>query len=230
MTNEVDTGRTGSESLSETAYRRIEEWIVTLRLTPGSMTTEQQLCQSLAVGRTPVREALLRLAQGFLVTIVTRRGVLIRPIEVEYALMTVDVRRTIERLLVRRAARYAEDFERQHFFMLADRIEKTAENADIVAFMRADDAFNRLLGRTARHDVAARTIAPLHCVNRRLGYFYAGTTGAGLKETGARHAAMMRAIANANLDECDRELDSLLDATVAIAHAIEAMQAQGVLA
>ncbi|WDR02173.1 GntR family transcriptional regulator [Devosia algicola] len=211
---------TGTESLAESAYRLIEEEIVMLRLAPGAMTTEQRMCEHLGLGRTPVREALLRLAGGFLVTIMNRRGVYIRPIEVEYALMTVDVRRSVERLLVQRATRYADDFERRRFYAMADRIEETANKADIIGFMRADDELNRLVGKAARHDVAARTVAPLHCVNRRLGYLYAGDEGKGLSYTGKEHAHMMRAIADGDQAASERALDNLLDATVTIAHAI----------
>lgn len=216
----------GPESLAERAYRQIEEQVVTLRLVPGSMTTEQQLCDSLSLGRTPVREAILRLAHGYLVTVLARKGVLIRPVEVKYALMTVDVRRMVERLIVQRAARYADDYERQKFLTLAPLIEEAAERHDVLAFMRIDDAFNRLVGQAARHEVAAKTVEPLHCVSRRLGFLYAGSTGAGLHETGEAHASMMQAIARGDIAAAERMLDQLLEKTVSIAHEVERMQSR----
>ena len=50
------------ESLSEQAYRLIRAMIVRLELTPGSVVREEDLQEQLEIGRTPIREALQRLA------------------------------------------------------------------------------------------------------------------------------------------------------------------------
>ncbi|MBT3602137.1 MAG: GntR family transcriptional regulator, partial [Candidatus Latescibacteria bacterium] len=55
------------ESLSNKAYHLIEEMIVTLVLPPGSNVTEKDLSEKLGIGRTPIREALQRLATEHLV-------------------------------------------------------------------------------------------------------------------------------------------------------------------
>ena len=52
-----------AETLTDRAYRELEEAIVTLRIPPGAMVSEAQLSRRLGVGRTPVREALQRLAR-----------------------------------------------------------------------------------------------------------------------------------------------------------------------
>lgn len=54
--------------LADTAYARLRESIVTLRLAPGAPLTELDLCKRLGISRTPVRAALLRLEQEGLVT------------------------------------------------------------------------------------------------------------------------------------------------------------------
>ena len=51
------------ETLTERAYRLIEEQIVTLRLKPGHVQSEQMLSSTFDIGRTPIREALQRLAR-----------------------------------------------------------------------------------------------------------------------------------------------------------------------
>jgi len=48
------------ETLTEQAYRSIEEQIVTLRLKPGDVLSEQMLSATFKIGRTPIREALQR--------------------------------------------------------------------------------------------------------------------------------------------------------------------------
>src|SRR6185437_17135930 len=63
------------ETLTERAYRQIEELIVTLELAPETILSEQSLAQRLGIGRTPIREALQRLARDGLVVILPRRGI-----------------------------------------------------------------------------------------------------------------------------------------------------------
>ena len=72
----VRAAAAGAESLTEQAYRQIEEQIVTLRLKPGDVLSEQMLSATFGIGRTPVREALQRLAHEGLVIILPRKGIL----------------------------------------------------------------------------------------------------------------------------------------------------------
>ena len=101
-----------TESLAEVAYRAIEEMIVTRRLRPGSMISENQLSEQLGCGRTPIREALQRLKFEGFVEIHPRRGVLVAPIDVVKQLELLEVRRPLECLVVRLAAVRALDRER----------------------------------------------------------------------------------------------------------------------
>lgn len=60
-------------TLNEEAYRRIEEMIVTLELEPGSVVSEAILSERIGIGKTPIREALQRLAREHLVQITWSR-------------------------------------------------------------------------------------------------------------------------------------------------------------
>lgn len=67
-------------SLADDAYGRIRRQIVACHLAPGGQVTEGQLVESLGIGKTPVREALQRLAQEGLVLPVRRHGYRVSPI------------------------------------------------------------------------------------------------------------------------------------------------------
>src|SRR5271167_4097719 len=69
-----------AQTLTEQAYRLIVEQIVTLRLKPGEILSEQGLSATIRIGRTPIREALQRLAREGLVTILPRKGILVSDI------------------------------------------------------------------------------------------------------------------------------------------------------
>ena len=66
-----------AQSLTDRAYADIEEMIVFLKLAPGSAISEAELSGHLGIGRTPIREALQRLARERLVQILPRRGIIV---------------------------------------------------------------------------------------------------------------------------------------------------------
>ena len=131
---------TGSEnaSLTDQAYRRLEELIVTLQLAPGSVVSESALSKRLGIGRTPIREALQRLARERLVVVLPRRGIMVSDINVSTQLRLLEARRELERLIARRAARRASDAERQRFREIADGMTEAAHKDDHIAFLRLD--------------------------------------------------------------------------------------------
>src|ERR1700722_8971499 len=104
-----------AETLTEKGYRALEEEIVTLRIPPGTVVSEAILSRRLGVGRTPIREALQRLAREWLVVIMPRRGIGVSEIDPVRQLRLLEARREIERLLARSAARRATPVQRVQF-------------------------------------------------------------------------------------------------------------------
>ena len=68
-------------SLSERAYYLIRHQIVSLQLPPGSSIDERLLMTDLGLGRTPIREALRRLATEDLVAVYPRRGMFVTAVD-----------------------------------------------------------------------------------------------------------------------------------------------------
>lgn len=205
-------------SQTDAALHLIEEMIVTLQLPPGSRVTEKSLAELTGFGRTPVREALLRLVQGFLVEILPRNGILIAPIDFEVILMTLEVRRHLEHLIVERAARYANDRERRQLEALIPIFGQAAAEGDALAFIRADDKLNALLNSAAAHPVASKMIHPLHSVSRRVGFALGRVGGQGFGITGLRHQDLIRAIVAGDPEASLKAQDTLLDGVVELTH------------
>ena len=97
--------RPGATSLTDRAYADIEEMIVFLKLAPGSAISEAELSQPPRHRPHADQEALQRLARERLVTILPRRGIIVSPIDVAAQLRLLEVRRELERLIARSAAR-----------------------------------------------------------------------------------------------------------------------------
>lgn len=178
MTEDADVsgksaaGARASASLSDLAYRRLEEAIVTLSLRPGAVLTEAQMIELVAVGRTPVREALIRLAQQGLVEILPRKGVAVTAIDAIDVMAALDARAVLERLVAMEAAKRAGPGERSAILAKARAMREAAQADDVNAYMRFDKELDALVASAARSPYASRAVEPLQALIRRAWYFF----------------------------------------------------------
>src|SRR6185312_13390 len=108
MANAILSPRTGEAgSFADRAYYAIRELIVTLELPPGAVVREPELTERLGIGRTPVREALRRLAQERLVEVFPRRGMFVTKVDVRDLARLCEVRIALEPEAARLAAERA---------------------------------------------------------------------------------------------------------------------------
>ncbi len=199
-----------AESLAEKAYRIIEEKIVTLELKPGAVLSEITLSQMLSIGRTPVREALHRLGREGLITVLPRRGILVANLDVREQLQMLEVRRVIERLMARKAAECASTEEREAFRRIGNDMLACAKNGEDIRFMRLDHEFNSLLVLASRNKFLAKSIDLVAGLSRRF-WFMHNQRQPDIRTTAACHAAVARAIANADGDGAAKNSDRLMD-------------------
>ena len=199
-----------AQSLTDLAYLQLEEMIVTLKLAPGRVVSEAELSLATGIGRTPIREALQRLARERLVNILPRRGIVVSEINVKSQLRLLEVRRELERLIARSAARRATAEERGRFGELARRFEKSAKTDDDVAFMRADREFNELCSQASHNEFAAGAMSLMHSLSRRFWYIHY-KQAADMPATAKLHADIARAIAEGDEEKAAHASDRLLD-------------------
>lgn len=198
------------ETLTEQAYRLIEEQIVTLQLKPGDVLSEQMLSATFEIGRTPIREGLQRLAREGLITILPRKGILVSDINPRSQLLVLEVRREIERLLSRAGAERATKDQRDELHEIAKGMDRAAKTNDDIAFMRLDGELNRLMIEAAHNDYAARSMKLLQGLSRRFWYMHY-REAADLPLCARLHANQARAIAQGNAEAAARASDKLMD-------------------
>jgi DNA-binding GntR family transcriptional regulator len=199
-----------SETLTGRAYRALEEQIVTLRIPPGAIVSEAILSRRLAVGRTPVREALQRLAREGLVVIMPRRGIAVSDIDPVRQLRLLEARREVERLLARAAARRSTPAQRRRFTAIADGMDAAAAQADDTAFMRLDRDYNLLLLDAAANEFAAAAMSLMNGLSRRFWYVHY-EQAADLPLAARLHAAGARAVASGDAAAAAQASDALVD-------------------
>jgi len=158
-----------SERLSDKAYRLIKHKIVTLQLPPAALLDERALMHDLGLGRTPVREALLLLAQEGLVKILPRRGMFVSEIHITDLQQIFEMRLELEGLCARLAAERIKPQQLAEFERLFDELDHSS-NSDIGAKVEADLRFHSLLYQAAGNEFMARTLTSLYAQSLRIWY------------------------------------------------------------
>jgi DNA-binding GntR family transcriptional regulator len=110
-------------SYADRAYYAIRELIVTLELAPGAVVREPELTERLGIGRTPVREALRRLAQERLIEVFPRRGMFVTKVDVRDLARLCEVRLALEPEAARLAAERATQTDLEELRALLDELE-----------------------------------------------------------------------------------------------------------
>jgi DNA-binding GntR family transcriptional regulator len=188
-----------SDSLADQAYRNVEELTLTAELAPGTWITETAIAERVGLGRTPVREAIQRLAHHGLVEIVPGRRLRIADIDVREQLLIVELRREIELLLVRRAMRFATPMERAELTTLALAIRASLGREDPTEFFQLDLDLKLLLLRCAKHRFVGDAIRPLWSASRRFSRIY--STSEHVAIFGGMLGRLIRAIVDSNETE-----------------------------
>jgi DNA-binding GntR family transcriptional regulator len=197
-------------TLTDRAYRELEEMIVTLQLKPATVLSEQALAQRLKIGRTPIREALQRLARDGLVVIMPRRGIMVSEINLRLQLRLLEVRRELERLMASLAAERASSDERHEFAEVAEAMLAAATKSDDLAFMRLDQRFNILIATAARNEFARRSMGLMNALSRRFWYQHYQEV-ADLPLAAKLHAAVAQAVAEKKAKAAATASDRLID-------------------
>ncbi|TIS59126.1 MAG: GntR family transcriptional regulator [Mesorhizobium sp.] len=187
----VDEG-SSAEPVAAKAYRTLEHMIVTLELAPASFVTEGALIERLGLGRTPVREAIQRLAWEGLLDVRPRAGIAIAPLHPGDWLRVLDARRGVEVVLARSAARFVTREAADLFHDAALAMQKAVIAGNVLAFIQADKALDEALALAADNPFAARLAAPLQTHSRRFWFRYKADTG--LVESAEHHVVLIRSI------------------------------------
>ncbi len=185
-------GISAFEPVAAKAYRALERLIVTLELAPASVTTEGALIERLGLGRTPVREAIQRLAWEGLLEVRPRAGVAVAPIHAGDWLRVLDARLGVEIILARSAARFVTRGAVEQFHEAGMAMQKAVITGNVIAFLEADKALDEALAAASDNPFAARLAAPLQTHSRRFWFRY--QADAGLAASAEHHVGLIRSI------------------------------------
>jgi DNA-binding GntR family transcriptional regulator len=183
-------------NLFELAYERIEDLIINCELKPGRFLAIQDLQEITGFSRTPVHQAVSRLADDL-----ARERVLLH------------LRRDIERFVIRLAAERSGPSHRNQFLHLERLLRDRRESMTIAEFNVFDRRIDKLILAAASEPFLEHTMRPLHTIFRRIGWIHhnhiKGT--ASLHTTIDCHLGVLNAVANRHIDQAMSASDALID-------------------
>src|SRR6202012_6016939 len=158
------------ELLADRAYNDLRDRIVTLRIPPGAPIDEDVLGGELGIGRTPVREAIKRLALENLVTGFPRRGTFASEINITDLADISDVRTQLEGHAAYRAAQRITPAQRDELEGLLTELEHSQGSDDIAALMALDTRVPRFIHGAAGNPYLEDSLGRFFNLSRRIWY------------------------------------------------------------
>jgi len=129
-------------SLNERAYELIKERILFAKLRQGEVINERQMTKELGLGRTPVREAILRLASENLVRVIPRRGVVVADIGPMDVSRLLEMRKLLEVHYAKKINSHVRQSDINQLKRLLELRNKAKQEGEIQAVVQADKAFH----------------------------------------------------------------------------------------
>jgi DNA-binding GntR family transcriptional regulator len=127
---------------SDRVYDDLRSQIISMGLVPGTPIIEKEITNRYGISRTPVREAVLRLAEERLIDIVPKSGTFVSRIPLSVIREALVARRALEAVTVRAATEKASESQLMEMRAIIQRQRETAAMGNESAFHRADDMFH----------------------------------------------------------------------------------------
>lgn len=183
-------------SLAEKAYQLLVRKITQLELAPGSPMVEKELIEDLQIGRTPIREALQRLAVEGLVVHMPNRGMFVSDVNATSAQHIYEFRSLIEGQAARLAALRASEKEVRELTGLQIQLVEATDDDDIDRYVDCDRQFYSALARAAQNIYLAEVIPRIFNLHLRLWFAISERTG-GWHDIARAHEEMTKGVVEA---------------------------------
>lgn len=209
------------ENLADHAYHVIEARIVQVKYPPQHALSEQQLSQDLGISRTPIREALRRLAEDKLVQILPRRGAFVTDVEVKQYLHLLDLRKQVEWFAAARAAKRQTLVQRERMKVLIEELRAGISAPDQAVFVFADKAYKDLIIEASQNPFIGGILTPMHAHSRRFWYYHRDHWADDEAEQAiAGHLGVMEAVVTGSEEAVTEAIQTLFEYLEGFAHRV----------
>lgn len=198
-------------SLREVAYEAIKHRIITCNLKPGEVLSEGLLSDEMNIGRTPVHQAIDRLASEGLIDVIPRKGIMVTPVSLHEIFDIIDVRLINEAYCVRQVAKLADAADIKKLETNLNDMWKAAKSRNIEAMMNLDREFHGLLSATSRNTILPDIMGNLHDRSTRL-WFISLRSNEHHVRVCEQHAAVIEGIKAHDADAAEQAIRDHIEA------------------
>ena len=189
----------------QTVYEALKRDIIEMTLAPGEPLDETRLSRRFAMSRTPVREAMVRLAAEGLVTTLPNRNTIVTPIDFSSVPVYFDALVLMYRVTTRLAAMHRKESDLIEIRALGDAFARTVEEADAFGMIAVNRDFHIAIARAGRNRYFTELFAKLLDEGRRLLRLYYSSYDDHLpKRMVDEHDEIIAAVAERDAERADR--------------------------
>ncbi|MFO1175581.1 MAG: GntR family transcriptional regulator [Paracoccaceae bacterium] len=204
MAEETETRRAKGTGV-RFAYETLRDEILSLKLEPGALLDETTLADRFGMSRSPVREALIRLAGDDLVVMLANRSTIVAPIDIQSFPKYVEALDIAQRMNTRLAAELRSEADLKAIARRQKEFEASVAKGDHLSMSEANKQFHMAIARAGRNPYLAAFYERLLDQGRRMLHlhFQFLERGRGGYLLTDEHAEMLDAIRNRDVARAD---------------------------
>jgi GntR family transcriptional regulator, rspAB operon transcriptional repressor len=198
------------QNIPKQVYELLREKILSVELKPGASINERRLTEWLGVSRTPIREAIRRLADNGLISIVPHVGTSVSLISAKRIRELYLIRSSLECAVIRTSAARFDEQAAKTLQDLIDQQSATLAGPDFVRHVAVDDEFHRSIAGLSGMTLAWEILQKVMSEVTRLRHLSIRIPG-GLTQPIHEHAAIVEALKSNDPDASQRAMKAHLD-------------------
>jgi DNA-binding GntR family transcriptional regulator len=211
--------------MASVVFRELRDEIISMRRKPGEAIVEKAIAEGYGVSRTPVREAILKLADDGLVEVFPQSGTYVSRIPLNRLAEAIVIRKALEVGTVSHAATRATAADIKALRANLDHQERMREAGDQGGFHQSDEAFHALLAEISGYPGFWTVIQQVKIQVDRCRRLTLPEPGR-LVRVIAEHAAVVDAIAEHDVERAVRSIGAHLDGLRVAVDAVSAAHQQ----
>lgn len=150
-------------------FETLRDRIVYLEYPPDMQLSEKELCEEFNVSRTPLREAVRKLEEMKLVTVIPRFGTIVAPVDIEEVRHAFEIKISLEGLAGALAAKriISSDLAELEALIRRASNDSGSENR-LQSLISIDRRFHRIIHRSAQNPILTEVLENIHSRCARL--------------------------------------------------------------
>lgn len=150
----IDISQRSRGAIRNTIYESLLEEITSGVLEPGRRISENELAERYGVSRTPIREAVSKLRNDYILEVVPQLGTFVAKISEEAVSDAQFIRESLECAAIKIAAQRVQPWQVEKLYLLIEDQERSVSRGELDQFYRLDNRFHRMICLIAERPIA----------------------------------------------------------------------------